>query len=148
MESLSSTRIDLASNYAQCLELIKMQTIFQLPKMWLPFRVLVISSKASYACLHQRVDESMACRHLKSPQSLPDISLHLILVTIVSWSWITLFCSMSIDPPIPKIRLFQNLTFKIQVQGYGQGKTQWLRVLHRIQSMCFLFILWPSEHFL
>ena len=91
MGSLSSTRIDFASNYAQCLELIKMQTIFQLPKMWLPFRVLVISSKASYACLHQKVDESMACRHLKSPQSLPDRSLHLILVTIVSWSWITLF---------------------------------------------------------
>ena len=31
------------------------------------------------------------------------------------------FCSMSICHPIPEIRLFQNLTMKIQGEGYGWG---------------------------
>ena len=32
--------------------------------------------------------------------------------------------STSIGPPIPEIRLLQNLTMKIQGQGYDQGQTQ------------------------
>ena len=32
------------------------------------------------------------------------------------------FCSMSIGHPIPEIRLFQNLTLKIQGQGHGWGE--------------------------
>ena len=33
------------------------------------------------------------------------------------------FCSMSIDPSIPEIQLFQNLTLKIQGQGHERGQS-------------------------
>ena len=33
------------------------------------------------------------------------------------------FCSMLINPPIPEIQLFQNLTLKIQGQGRGRGQS-------------------------
>ena len=93
-------------------------------------------------------DESTAGRHLKSPQSLKGSYLHLILVTkrSQSWSWMTPVCSMSIGPPIPEIRLFQNLTLKIQGQGHSQGQTRWLHLLLRIQSICLLFISWQLDH--
>ena len=93
-------------------------------------------------------DESMARRHLKSPRSLSGSSLHLILVTkrSRSWSWMTPGCSMSIDSPIPEIRLFQNLTLKIQGQGHSQGQTRWLHLLLRIQSIRLPFISWQSDH--
>ena len=81
-----------------------------------------------------QLDESTAPRHLKSLWSLLDRSLHLILVTkrSRSWSWMTPFCSMSIGPRIAEIRLFQNLTLKIQGHGHGQGQTQWLHLMPRI----------------
>ena len=83
-------------------------------------------------------------RHLKSPWSLSGGSLHLILVTkrSRSWSWMTPDCSLSIDPPIPEIGLFQNLTLKIQGQGHSQGQSRWLHLLLRIQSKRLLFISW------
>ena len=96
-----------------------------------------------------KLDKSMACRHLKSPWSLSDRSLHLILVTkwSRSWSWMPPFCSMSFGPPIPEIRLFQNLTLTIQGQGHGLGQTQWSHLRPRVQPICILFISWQSEHF-
>ena len=54
---------------------------------------------------YEELDESTACRYLKSPRSLSGSSLNLTLVTKLSrsWSWITdsnLLCSMSIGPLI------------------------------------------------
>ena len=97
-----------------------------------------------------KLDELTARRHLKSPWSLSGRSLHFILVTKRSRSWSRMnpFCSMSIGPPIPEIRLFQNLNLKIQGQSHGQGQTQWLHLMPRIQSKCLLFISWQWDHFL
>ena len=93
-------------------------------------------------------DELTARRHLKSPWSLSGSSLHLILVTkrSRSWSWMTPDCSLSIDPHIPEIGLFQNLILKIQGQGHSQGQTRWLHLLLRIQSKRLLFISWQLHH--
>ena len=45
---------------------------------------------------------------------------------VTIWVWHSIdshpFRSMSIGHPIPEIRLFQNLTLKIQGQGHGWGK--------------------------
>ena len=92
-------------------------------------------------------DESTARRHLKSPWSLSDSSLQLILVTkrSRSWSWMTPDCSLSIGPPIPEIGLFQNLTLKIQGQGHSQGQTRWLNLFLKIQSKRLLFISWQLD---
>ena len=49
-------------------------------------------------------------------------------------------CSMSIGPLFPEIRLFQNLTLKIQGQGLGQDQTQRSYLRPRIQLICLLFI--------
>ena len=61
-------------------------------------------------------------------RSLSRTSTHPTLVTRTSrsWSWMINshpFCSMLIDPPIPKIRLFQTLTLKLQGQGHGYGQS-------------------------
>ena len=101
----------------------------------------------------KKLDESKACQHLKSPQSLPGRSLHLTLVTKSSrsWSWMTEshpFCSVSIDPPIPEIQLFQNLTLKIQGRGQGQSQSHWSYLRPRVQSICLLFISWLLDKFL
>ena len=63
----------------------------------------------------------------------------------LSWSWMTPDCSLSIGPPIPEIRLFQNLTLKIQGKGHSQGQTRWLHLLLRIQSKRLLFISWQLD---
>ena len=59
-----------------------------------------------------KLDESMARRQLKSPQSLPGRSIHLTLVTKWSWSWLWmtychLLCAMSISPPILRYNYFK-----------------------------------------
>ena len=67
-----------------------------------------------------QLDESMARRHLKSPQSLSGRSLHLPLVT----KW-------------PR----SHMTFKIQIliQGHGQGQTHWSYLRPRVQINMFAF---------
>ena len=98
---------------------------------------------------HLKLDESMARRHLKSPQSLSGRFLHLTLVTkwSPSWSWMPYshpLCSMSIGPPVMRYSYFKiwpskSLVKAIRVvkgqgyiwpwkfkgQGYGQGQTHW-----------------------
>ena len=70
--------------------------------------------------IQQKLDESTAYRHLKSPQSLSGRSLHLTLVT----KW-------------PK----SHMTFKIQIliQGHGQGQTHWSYLRPRVQINMFAF---------
>ena len=120
---------------------------------------------------HLKLDESMACRHLKSPRSLSGRFLHLTLVTkwSRSWSWITYShspCSMWIGPPILRYSYFKiwpskSLVKAIRVvkgqghiwlwkfkgQGYGQGQTYWSHLRPGVQSICLLFISWQSDHF-
>ena len=67
---------------------------------------------------------STARRCLKSPQSLSGTSTHPTMVAHRSrlWSWkidLHPFCSMSICPPIPQIRLCQILpwNYKVKVMG-------------------------------
>ena len=73
-----------------------------------------------------------ARRRLKSPRSLSGTSTHPTMVTQRSWSWNNLhpFCSMSISPPIPEIRLFQTLTLKLQghtIMGMVKGQDHTVR---------------------
>ena len=91
------------------------------------------------------VAESTARRHLKSPRSLSGRSLHLVLVT--KRSWMPPFCSKSIGLPIAEIQVFQNLTLKIQSEGHGQVQSQWLHLMHIIQSIYLLRSLWQSDYF-
>ena len=69
-----------------------------------------------------KLDESTTGQHQKSPQSLSSRSWHLIFVTKRSQSWSGMttnshpFCSMSDDPPIPEICVFQNLAKKSMVK--------------------------------
>ena len=76
------------------------------------------------------LDMSTARRHLKSPQSLYGTSTH---PTMVTHRWLTImvindrltalfFCVNQCPTPIPQIRLFQTLTFKLQGQGHGCGQ--------------------------
>ena len=72
---------------------------------------------------------STARRRLKSPKSLYGTSTHPTMVTHRLQSWSCMidsqpFLSMSISAstPIPQIRLFQTLTFKLQGQGHGCGQ--------------------------
>ena len=74
--------------------------------------------------------EWTARRQLKSPQSLPGRSIHLILVTKRSWSWswmtyCHLLCAMSSSPPILKYNYFKILPWKSMVKVIcvvkGQG---------------------------
>ena len=78
---------------------------------------------------YSELDKSTARRRLKSPQSLYGTSTHPTIVThrSQSWSWMINsqpFLSMSVraSTPIPQIRLFQTLTFKLQGQGHGCGQ--------------------------
>ena len=84
-----------------------------------------------YTNLHSlyKLDMSTARRRLKSPQSLYGTSTHLTTVThrSQSWSWMIdsqpfLSMSISASTPIPQIRLFQTLTFKLQGRGHGCGQ--------------------------
>ena len=84
-------------------------------------------------------------RCLKSPQSLSDTSTHPTMDTHRSWSWSWMmdlhpFCSMSISPPIPQIRLFQTLTLKLQGEGHGCGQRARPYSQPSIQLICFLFV--------
>ena len=71
----------------------------------------------------------MASRRLKSPQSLYCTSIQPTMVThrSESWSWMAnsqpfLSVSISTPTPIPQIKLFQTLTFKLQSQGHRCGQ--------------------------
>ena len=55
------------------------------------------------------------------------------------------FCSMLINPPIPKIQLFQNLTFKIQGQGYGRGQSAKPQSVSHFLSIHTPFIPFPAN---
>ena len=79
------------------------------------------------------------------------------------WSWMIdshPFCTKSISPPIPEIRLFQTLTLKFQGQGHGCGQSaqpyNWPSILLDLFSFCFTsirsqylrysyFEVWPSK---
>ena len=58
-----------------------------------------------------------------------------------------LLFNVNYSSPVPEIRLFQNLTLKIQGQGHGRGQTHWLHLKAGIQSICLLFISWQLDHF-
>ena len=113
----------------------------------------------------------MACRQLKSPQSLPVRSIHLTLVTKWSWSWswmtyCHLLCAMSISPPILRYNYFKIWPWKSMVkvicvvkgqghvwpskfkgQGYGQVQTHWSHLRPGVISICLLFVSRQSDHF-
>ena len=59
---------------------------------------------------------------LENPRSMPWLRWKF---KVTKWVYVPIvshpFRSMSIDPPIPKIQHFQNLTLKIQGQGHGWG---------------------------
>ena len=119
----------------------------------------------------EKLDESTACRQLKSPQSLSGRSIHLNLVTKWSWSWswmtyCHLLCGMSIDPPILRYSYFKIWPWKSMVKvmyevkgqghvwpskfkghGYGQVQTHWSHLRPGVQSICLLFVSWQSDHF-
>ena len=80
----------------------------------------------------------MACRHLKSPQSLYGTSTYPTIVTHRSWSWSWMidshpFRSMS---PITQIRLFQTLTLKLQGHSRARSYSQPSILIHLL-SFCF-----------
>ena len=57
-----------------------------------------------------KLDQSTTRRQLKSPRSLSGRSIHLTLVTKLSWSWMTYchpLCKMSIGPPILRYSYFK-----------------------------------------
>ena len=111
------------------------------------------------------LDESTARRQLKSPRSLSGRSMHLILVTKLSWSWSWMtychpLCAMSIGPPIPRYSYFKIWPWKSMVkvmcvvkgqghiwpwkfkgQVYGQVQTWWshLRPWSSIDMFAFRF---------
>ena len=117
------------------------------------------------------LDESMTCRHLKSPRSLCGRSLHLTLVTkwSRSWSWMTYshpFSSMSIGPPILRYSYLKNWPrkslvitmrmvkglghiwpWKFKDQGHCQGQTWWSHLRPKVQSIHLPFVSWLSDHF-
>ena len=121
--------------------------------------------------LQYQLDDSMAHRQLKSPQSLPGRSIPLTLVTKWSWSlpWMTychLLCAMSISPPILRYNYFKIWPWKSMVkvicvvkgqghiwpskfkgQGYGQVQTHWSHLRPGVQLICLLFVSWQSDNF-
>ena len=89
---------------------------------------------------------STARRHLKLPQSLFGTSTHPTMVTKKSTSWLWMddshpSHSMSIGCPIPEIRLFRTLTFKLQ----GQGQRERSYIQPSILLICFLFVSHQSD---
>ena len=78
---------------------------------------LMTSSWTPQSC---KLDESTARRHL-SPRPQFGRSLHLILITIWSWSWWRItyshpICSMSIGPPILRYNYFKIWLWKSMVK--------------------------------
>ena len=121
--------------------------------------------------IYIELDESTACRQLKSPRSLSGRSIHLTLVTkwSRSWSWMT-YCltlyAMSISPPILRYIHFKIWPWKSMVkvmcvvkgqghvwpsnfkgQDYSQGQTHWSHLRPGVQWICLLFVPWQSDHF-
>ena len=93
-----------------------------------------------------QLDKSMACRHLKSPQSLSvrSLQLHLDLVTKMSWSWSWMtqtypFCSISIG-----LSFLRYSYFKIWPRKSCSRPCMWqkFKVTGRLskQLICFLFV--------
>ena len=120
---------------------------------------------------YTKLDESTACRQLKSPRSLSGRSIHLTSVIKWSWSWSWMtychpFVHLSTGPPVLKYSYFKIWPWKSMVkvmcvvkgqvhvwpskfkgQGYGQGQTYWSHLRSGIQSICLLFVSWQSDHF-
>ena len=93
---------------------------------------------------------STARRRLTSPQSQYSTSTHLTMLTHRSQSWSCIidshpFCSVSIIPLIPQIRLFQTLTLKLQGQGHGCGQRSRSHSSPSIQPMHLLFVSYQSD---
>ena len=108
--------------------------------------------------IKEKLDESTARRHLKSPRLLSDRSLHLtfqghgqgqILFAIEAFSsfYMLAFHFVAIKPSLAEIKQIPNLTLKIHSQGHGQSQMQWSHLRHRVQSICLLFLSWQSDHF-
>ena len=101
-----------------------------------------------------QLDVSTARRHLKSPRSLSCTSAHPTMFTQRSRSWYWMidshpFCSMSIGPSIPEIRLFQTLT--LEIPRWRSWVRSWSRSYSwpSIQPMHFLFVSHqPDQPFL
>ena len=65
-----------------------------------------------------------------------------------SWYWVIdshSFRSLSINPLIPQIRLFQTLTLKLQGQGHGWGQRSRSHSSPSIQTMHFLLVSHQSD---
>ena len=95
---------------------------------------------------HQKLGESMARRHLKSPRSLSGRFLDLTLVTKWSWSWSWKtyshpLCSMSIGPPIMRYSCLKNLTIKILGEGHACDQRSRSHLTLKIQRPR----LWPRS---
>ena len=75
----------------------------------------------------RNLDESMACWQLKSPRSLSGRSIHLTLVTKLSWSWSWMtYChplyAMSVGPQYWYTAISKFVTMKIHSQGHVCGQ--------------------------
>ena len=94
-----------------------------------------------------QLDESTACRHLKSPQSLSGRSLYLTLVTKWSRSHLTLKIQMSKSWPRsnPLVTFDWGLEFNRYVCFLFPDQF-WLRY-SKFLSICLLFDSWQSGHF-
>ena len=102
-----------------------------------------------------KLDESTACRQLKSPRSLSGRSIHLTLVTKWSWSWSWMtychpLCAMSTPPPPPPPPPFWYTAISnIHGQGHvcGQRSRSRLAFKNGVQSIYLLFVSWHTDHF-
>ena len=110
--------------------------------------------------LYVQLDESTAPLQLKSPRSLSGRSIHLTLVTKLSWAWMTYcqpLCKMSIGPSILRYSYFKIWPRRSMVkvmcvvkgqghiwptkfkgQGYGQGQTHWSHLRPGVKLICLL----------
>ena len=52
-------------------------------KIWRPSKTRILQPKIWFVCIHMELDMSMACRHLKSLQSLSDTSIHTPKVNVM-----------------------------------------------------------------
>ena len=89
----------------------------------------VLENQILRIAIINKLDMSTARRRLKSPQSLYGTSTHPTIVThrSQSWSWMIdsqpfLSMSISASTPIPQIKLFRTLNYKVKVMGVGKGQ--------------------------
>ena len=117
------------------------------------------------------LDESTACRQLKSPRSLSGRS-----IVPYTWPWSPNGHGHEWPTATPFVQCPSALPFwysyfkiwpwksrvkvmcvvkgqghvwpsKFKGQGYGQGQTWWSHLSPRVQSICLLFASWQSDHF-